>query len=245
MLRGPGKGISATTADCLVTAITVQIPFDLVVPSVFSATSYITLTVAENGATSKAFPAVLLADLIHVATTCELAVTSPLVGRSCVAAVTHDDGILVTAANPAKPGEEIVVYAVGLGQTTPAVKSGEATPSPAPELNSSVYVQFDFRPNATPTRPYPDVATAGVFAVAIPRFVGLTPNETGLYQINIQLPSRFPAIEPCVNSGIIAGELSTIVGSDLTIDLGGLNSIGLGSVTSFDGAAICVQQPQG
>ena len=150
---------------------------------------------------------------------------------------------MVTAANPAKAGEEVVVYAVGLGQTTPVVNSGEATPSDAPELDRSVYVQFDFRPNAIPTRPYHDTSTAGIFGFAIPQFVGLTPNQIGLYQINIQLPSRFPPVQPCVTGLFAAGGLTTIVGSNLTIDIGGLNGLGLGSVTSFDGAAICVEAP--
>ena len=87
--------------------------------------------------------------------------------------VTPGDGTLVTPANPAKAGEEVVVYAVGLGKTTPVVRSGEPTPSLAPELDRGVYVQFDFHPNATPTRPYYDMTTAGLYAIAFPDFVGL------------------------------------------------------------------------
>jgi uncharacterized protein (TIGR03437 family) len=43
---------------------------------------------------------------------------------ACTSIVTHADGTLVSADSPAKSGETVVVYAFGLGQTTPAVKTG-------------------------------------------------------------------------------------------------------------------------
>lgn len=239
---GPGP-------DCLITAITVQIPFELVppddsVPDMFATPTEV--VVSENGNPSKAFRIVPVIDNIHVLNMCDTFLLGPVDPRNfCNAVVTHGDGTLVTAANPAKTGEEIVVYAIGLGRTTPLVKSGEPTPphAHAAVLDRSVFVQFDFRPNATPTRPYPDTATAGIFGFAIPEFVGLTPNQVGLYQVNIQLPSHFPPVQPCDVGPGAAGGLSTLALSNLTIDIGGLNSLGLGTVTSFDGAAICVESP--
>jgi hypothetical protein len=53
-----------------------------------------------------------------------------------------------------------VIYAFGLGQTTPAVKTGSATPTPAPTLpvgeffSRTLELQYDFRPNAEPSRPF-------------------------------------------------------------------------------------------
>jgi len=154
--------------------------------------------------------------------------------------VTHGDGTTINAANPAKAGEEIVVFAVGLGLTTPGVKTGDSTPLTAPQLKRDVYIQFDFRPNATPTRPYQDSTFTFPLPYATPIFVGLTPNQIGLYQINVQLPTKFPPLQPCVSGPLIVSGISTIVGSNLTIDIGGLNSTGLTSVTSFDGASICM-----
>jgi uncharacterized protein (TIGR03437 family) len=240
---------SGSTPDCLITAITVQMPLnlDLVIydPLTGTPTTPIpVLVVSENGIQSKAFNVIPVIDNIHILNTCDVTLFGPVEPTTdCNAVVAHGDGTMVTAANPAKAGEEVVVYAVGLGPTTPVVESGERTPSDAPALSRSVYVQFDFRPNAVATRPYHDTATAGIFGFAIPEFVGLTPNQIGLYQINIRLPNTFPTVQPCVNGLSAAGGLTTIVGSNLTIDIGGLNGLGLGSVTSFDGAAICVQTP--
>jgi len=73
-----------------------------------------------------------------------------------------------------------------------------------------------------------------------PLFVGLTPGQVGLYQINVLLPSAFPAaVVPCTTLAVGTGNPAyppAIVQSNLTIDIGG--------VTSFDGAAICIQPPQ-
>jgi hypothetical protein len=68
-----------------------------------------------------------------------------------------------------------------------------------------------------------------------PLFAGLTPGQVGLYQINVKLPDNLPPIPAC--TGIApASSINNYVQSNLTIDIGGINS--------FDGAAICVQPPQ-
>ena len=76
---------------------------------------------------------------------------------SCQAVVAHADGTVISASSPAKMSEEIVIYTLGLGETTPPVSTGEASPIPAAVVASSVNVQFDFRPNAGPSRPYTGV----------------------------------------------------------------------------------------
>jgi hypothetical protein len=38
-----------------------------------------------------------------------------------------------------------------------------------------------------------------------PTFVGLTPGQVGLYQINLQLPSTLPAIQPCTTVSACTG----------------------------------------
>lgn len=77
--------------------------------------------------------------------------------------------------------------------------------------------------------------------IATPQFVGLTPNQIGLYQINVQLPKRFPAVEsctgnvlsPCTGNPTYCGAQ---IQSNLTINIGGINNTGIGGVASFDGA---------
>jgi hypothetical protein len=252
--------------ECLLTAITLQIPYELApLPTVagdFAVPSTTELVVTANGVASRAFSILTITDTLHVLNTCDAfppkqssetwVDVSTFQNPACPSTVTHADGTLVTANSPAKPGETVVIYAFGLGQTTPAVKSGEATPTPAPVLRGGLgyapilTVQYDFRPNAKPSNPY--LTIQGVISptpititdpIPGPTFVGLTPGQVGLYQINLQLPSTFPAIQPCTTLVVGTGNPSAnppIIQSNLTIDIGG--------VTSFDGAAICIQPGQ-
>jgi uncharacterized protein (TIGR03437 family) len=78
-------------------------------------------------------------------------------------------------SRPARSGETMVIYAIGLGQTTPAVQNGAAAPS-------------------SPLATVPDVSVVfggqtfvhGVSAT--PLFAGLTPGFVGLYQVNVTIP---------------------------------------------------------
>ena len=79
---------------------------------------------------------------------------------------------VVRAGDPAKRGDYLVIYLVGLGATNPTVASGAQ--SPATE------------PFGRPVNPV--TITLGGEAVD-PLFVGLTPFAVGLYQINFQVPS--------------------------------------------------------
>ena len=256
------NSLPTVSSDCLAAAITVQIPYELSLasPNIGDASTPAAteVVITANGATSKAFTILPVTDNLHVVKTCDAFPPKQVdpsqvsVSLGCNAAVTHADGTLVTADAPGKAGEVLVIYAFGLGQTTPAVKTGSATPTPAPILGPAsrlgsvrtLELQYDFRPNAEPSRPFnvltgvisPTPPTGPVILLA-PVFVGLTPGQVGLYQINIQLPSAFPAaVVSCTTLVVGTGNPAyppAFVQSNLTIDIGG--------VSSFDGAAICIQ----
>jgi uncharacterized protein (TIGR03437 family) len=84
------------------------------------------------------------------------------------------DFSLVDATHPAKPGEFLVMYLLGMGPTAPSVATGVATPG-APL--ASVVTQ-------------PTVMVGGRIANTV--FAGLTPGLAGLYQINFQVPAGTP-----------------------------------------------------
>ena len=81
---------------------------------------------------------------------------------------------LVTPQNPASHGEEIVIYATGLGAVTPFLGTGVAA--------SPMYFT------------YAAGTTLALFAGVsmTPDFAGLTPGFAGLFQINVAVPADAP-----------------------------------------------------
>src|ERR1017187_5606184 len=127
------------------TAVTVQIPFNIlticsicVTPPSEDAPTILWIT--ESGTDSAVIQLTPLSDQVHLLTSCDAFLTStapPInyTGLPCSPMVTHVDGSLVSFSSPAKAGEEIVAYAVGLGNTNPALRSEEHTS----ELQSPMY----------------------------------------------------------------------------------------------------------
>ena len=76
----------------------------------------------------------------------------------------------VTATNPIHPGDQIVIYATGLGPTSPVVPAGTAAPS---------------HPLAWVTD-MPLITLGGVELKV--EYAGLAPGEVGVYQINALVP---------------------------------------------------------
>ena len=85
-----------------------------------------------------------------------------------------DNGEYVTPTNPVHPGDSIVIWATGLGRTSPAIDSG--MPAPSDPLPSAVI--------------QPTVMLGGV-ALDV-QYAGLVPGAVGLYQINAAVPRSAP-----------------------------------------------------
>jgi uncharacterized protein (TIGR03437 family) len=99
--------------------------------------------------------------------------------------ITKSDGFTLTgtpATQPVKAGDTIVIYALGLGPTSPVVPSGTASPtSPLATVPGTTQVCFGVE---SPFHQAP-CATAS--------FSGLSPNFVGLYQVNVTIPTGIPS----------------------------------------------------
>jgi uncharacterized protein (TIGR03437 family) len=218
-------------AACLITAITVQIPYDLPVASPFLQVTT-TLTINDNSVVSQSFPVYVAPDQIHVLTSCDINGQTRGTGV-CYPLVTHSDGRLVLEAprassdgpaltnSEAEPGETLVMYAYGLGQVSPpGVIAGAASPAPAATATETFQMGFSYLPNASPSLP---TVPRGALPLAPPPFVGLTPGQVGLYQINFVVPPAPDGTQSC----------GAPIHSNLTVSITGNNG-------TFDGAPICV-----
>lgn len=147
-------GLSAPLYYVSPTLINVQIPFELAPNQQYAAIASV------NGA-------------LTLPETIDLVPMQP--GMSAfpdgtVVAQRTSDYSLVTTANPAKPGDSLVIYLAGMGPTNPAVPSGQPTP-----------------PQQVPVTNQPTLTIAGQNASI--GYAGLTPTGIGLYQINFTVPT--------------------------------------------------------
>jgi uncharacterized protein (TIGR03437 family) len=89
----------------------------------------------------------------------------------------HADGSLISASAPALPGEIVVLYAAGLGRTSPDVPAGAVV-----EVATSILYlsQLQILLNGEPC------PASSIY------YAGLAPGYAGLYQINLLLPDVLP-----------------------------------------------------
>jgi hypothetical protein len=218
-----------------ITAITLQIPFELNIPTLDEPPLAAYLQVSDAAGHTAAVVLSQDSDAIHVlrSTDTILAQDGAFATTLPGGVVTHSDGTPVDALHPAQVGEELVMYAVGLGLTSPAVPTGSPSPSPAVRTVEMVTPNFDYRPNAPPSPAY-EPSTGNPPPIAVPAFVGLTPGFVGLYQVNFTVPAAPAGLPACVNSARVGGGANSFAFAftNLTVTLTGANS--------FDGAAICV-----
>ena len=96
----------------------------------------------------------------------------PLTGIPTVVKASNQQ--LVTGSNPIHGNDWIVIYATGLGLTSPPVAAGLPAPYAPPAVAAVA----------------PDVSLGGVPLHV--SYAGLAPGEVGVYQINAQAPSKPP-----------------------------------------------------
>lgn len=90
---------------------------------------------------------------------------------------THADGRLIDAPSPATPSQILILYASGLGQTTPRLVATAIARTAAPiERSSQLRILLD----GSPLEPSQVL------------YAGLAPGFAGLYQINLRLPAELP-----------------------------------------------------
>jgi uncharacterized protein (TIGR03437 family) len=87
---------------------------------------------------------------------------------------TRADGTVITPANPANAGDYVVLYATGLGQTTPPIGYAEVPARATPIADTA---DFQVLLNGAP------------LASQYIAYAGVSPGFGGLYQINLKLPA--------------------------------------------------------
>jgi len=80
--------------------------------------------------------------------------------------------------HPAKPGDTLIMYGIGFGQTNPAATEGQAASSSPLQQIQKLTVTFG--------------SSFQGIANGVVGFAGLTPTDVGLYQINVTLPANVP-----------------------------------------------------
>lgn len=191
---------------CSSTQITVQIPTEGVCapgpvssgrpqtcggPPYYDFPPLLILNVSANGVTGPDLPLQVPAFDGRPLNSCD-SIFGPQPSNTCHPLVTHADGTLVTAANPAKIGETITLYAVGLGfdnsvSLGPPTGTGPDKPeSLPPSLGGVIFTSGSFDQTGNV-----HISTA---INADSDWAGLIPGYVGLFQVNVTVPPG--AVQP-------------------------------------------------
>jgi hypothetical protein len=202
------------SAQCLITSVRVQIPFEL------PASTYprlgpkgimvsdAELTLMEDGKPSRSFRLRPVSENGHVVTSCDLiGDTNP--GSVCSRVAYHSDGRAVDMNAPAARGETITLFAYGLGQTTPPAATGIASGTGLSVVDSQpprlIVTVRDNLLNAPSNSPRAFASEPYNLPWAQVDFAGLAPGQVGLYQINVPVPLTFEVPVPCGPDPSISG----------------------------------------
>jgi uncharacterized protein (TIGR03437 family) len=95
--------------------------------------------------------------------------------------ITRPDGSVPDGVHPARAGDTLIVWAIGLGATNPSV--GTNVPAPGAEPLARLVVT-----------PMVKVGS-GIFGAPeiTPDYAGLSPSSVGLYQVNVAIPAGLPS----------------------------------------------------
>ncbi|MBI2687539.1 MAG: hypothetical protein HYX27_14595 [Acidobacteria bacterium] len=161
------------------TGVTIAID-NIVVPILFVSPNQINFLIPGNIRTGRRMLRLLSNGKAGPEVEIQLVESSPGLFQMDTAAViaTHTNGSLVTPQSPASPGDVLVVYAAGLGATTPAV-TGLAIPRAAASITARAQLALLLN-----GQPVPDENIL---------YAGVTPGFAGLYQINCRLPAGTPS----------------------------------------------------
>jgi hypothetical protein len=181
------------------------------------------LILSEESGTGRSLRVLPVVDQVHLLNSCTdnigtvgLEGASAYASYACVPAITHANGSWVTTAAPARPGEELVAYAFGLGAPATRFDTVSATPAGGVPLGRPVGISF-----------------TGVVSqpAAAPDYVGLVGGSAGLYQINFHVPAVPANLAPCTGPASL---------TQLAINPFNLTMTLLGTA-SVDQASFCVR----
>jgi uncharacterized protein (TIGR03437 family) len=193
--------------NCPTTQITVQIPTDRVCilgastagcRGPFGPPPQIILNVKANGVSGPNFTMSVSVPGAHLLNSCDSVFGPP--AATCFPLITHADGAIVSGNNPAKVGEILTVYAVGL--------AGEG---------GNVTGQLVFRYSLVPDQK--GFQTTYVYDDIEPNWAGLTPGDVGLYQINFTVPPSPAPTFPCAGTSQYNATINSIVNFNQTVGL--------------------------
>jgi uncharacterized protein (TIGR03437 family) len=138
-------------------------------------------------------------------------------------AILHQNGSLVSSANPALANETVSVFLTGLGAVSPGIADGAAGPSSTLSQASSAIAAYVGGVQATVT------------------YAGLAPVLAGLYQMNVTIPTGLTAGD---NDFDVAGPDSYT--SEVLISIGSgtaANAVGTAETAKFRRPPPAVRKP--